>query len=556
MKNKLLTAVPFLFFFLFATTTLPAQDPSRILSGIIAAPLANVHEEPVPKSTLATQVLMGDEVRILGKQDNRYRVLIPGQGDREGWVQQEAVLLPKDGGRHYLNTDRTWIVVSVPKTEALILDRTGNHKVPLYGGTRLPVVEKTQEGYKVRFPDRSVAIIESDDAMPVKNTDPVLNLTRPDDIANTAKRFRGVRYLQGGMTTQGIDINGLIEITYRIHGFPLGRGLSALQTQADRVSKQDLAAGDILVFYGEQEGLYLGNGQFLQIARKGAVQAAGIHEARYARSLQYGLRIIDAGLNERKRPVDMTAEEILLAQARTAGMPLGKRIAYWAGRFIGTPYDPDPLGLYVRTNRIVADEKVDCMYHAFRSVELAETSTPGEAVAKALDLRFMTRGKLSNGIVSNYDDRFQYGEDMVMSNKWGKNITADLGAASAIPGSRGRETVDILPKQALLTRTLQKKLQDGDIIFWVKDPKKRMVEEIVAHLSVVHIKSGKPYVIHAAGDKERPGRPGGGVVREVPFADYVRNMKFIGAFVTRFEQEEAKGQEAGAGSQGPGSSSK
>ena len=87
-----------------------------------------------------------------------------------------------------------------------------------------------------------------------------------------------------------------------------------------------------------------------------------------------------------------------------------------------------------------------------------------------------------------------------------------------------------------MTRGLQKNLQDGDIVYWVKDPKKRVVEEIVAHLSIVHIKGGKPYLIHAAGDKDRAGRPGGGVVKEVPFAEYVRNMRFIGAFVTRFEQ--------------------
>ncbi|HSA78057.1 MAG TPA: hypothetical protein VLG72_04280, partial [Nitrospirota bacterium] len=33
--------------------------------GIISVPLANVHEEPLPKSSLVTQVLMADEVRIL-----------------------------------------------------------------------------------------------------------------------------------------------------------------------------------------------------------------------------------------------------------------------------------------------------------------------------------------------------------------------------------------------------------------------------------------------------------------------------------------------------------
>jgi hypothetical protein len=217
-------------------------------------------------------------------------------------------------------------------------------------------------------------------------------------------------------------------------------------------------------------------------------------------------------------------------------LPLGKRIAYWAGRFVGTPYDTDPLGLYVRTNRIVADEKVDCMYHTFRSVELAQSGTPGEAVDRALDLRFISRGKLAAGLVTNYDERFEYGEDMVTSGKWGKNITAELGAAKTIPGSRGKDAVDILPKDALLSRALQKKLEDGDIVYWVKDPKKRVVGEIVAHLSIVHVKSGTPYLIHASGSKNQWSTPNGGVVKEVPFAEYVKNTKFIGAFVTRFEQ--------------------
>ena len=57
----------------------------------------------------------------------------------------------------------------------------------------------------------------------------------------------------------------------------------------------------------------------------------------------------------------------------------------------------------------------------------------------------------------------------------------------------------------------------------------------MAHLSIVRIKSGKAYLIHAAGSKNQWGTPNGGVVKEVPFADYVRNMRFIGAFVTRFE---------------------
>jgi cell wall-associated NlpC family hydrolase len=512
-----------------------SQEFKSGTQGIVSSPLGNVREDPMPKSPIKTQVLMGDEVRILGKQDNRYWISILNQEKREGWIQQEAVLIPKDKARDYLSAKRQWIFITTPKSEALILDKTGDHKVALYAGTRLPVLQKNEDSYTVQFPDRSVALINAAEAMLEKPFDPLVNDTKPEEIAKTARQFLNVRYFAGGLTAQGIDMRGLISITYRIHGIFLGADRDALIAKARRVSKKDLEPGDVLIFHGEGEGLYVGNGHFLQIVRKGTVRVAGIHDRKFANALLYGLRIIGAGPEEKMKLADMTADEVLLAQARLVKLPLGKRIAYWAGRFIGTPYDPDPLGLYVHSNRIVADEKVDCMYHVFRSVELAQSSTPDEAVAKALTLRFISKGKLVDGLVTNYDDRFQYGEDMVMSGKWGKDITAYLGITKSIPGSRDHVTVDVLPKQVLATRAFQKKLRDGDIIYWVKDPKKRIVEEIVGHLSIVRIKSNKPYLIHAAGNKDSKIKRGGGFVKEVPFADYVNSMHFIGAFVTRFE---------------------
>ena len=501
-----------------------SEEPTSGDLGIVSAPLANVHEEPVSKSRLETQVLMGDEVRIVEKRDNRYRVTIPSQDNREGWIQQEAVLIPKDKGRSYRNTNRQWVVIATPKAEVLILDKTGDHKVSLYAGTRLPVLQTTEKGYKVQFPDRSVAMIDGSQAVPEKSIDPVVNDTQPGEIAQTAGQFLNVRHLSGGISEQGMDISGLIYLTYRIHGILLSTNLDSFKNKAERISKKNLEPGDILVFMGDGRGLYLGNGRFIQVPNKKAAQLAGINDRRFIKSLQYGLRIIGSTRpEENKSMAAMTADDILLAQARLARLPLNKRIVAWAGRFIGTPYDTDPLGLYVSTDRIVADEKVDCMYLTFRAVELAQTKTPGEAIDRALNLRFISQGKVADGLVTNYDQRFQYGEDMVMSAKWGRNITAELGATMQIAGSRGKDTVDILPKNVLATQALQKKLQDGDIIYWVKDPKKRVVEEIVAHLSFVHIKSGKPYLIHASGDKDHEGRPGGGVVKEVPFADYVHD---------------------------------
>ncbi|MHB8844718.1 MAG: C40 family peptidase [Nitrospirota bacterium] len=513
-----------------------AEPPANGSLGIISVPLANVREEPVPKSPIATQVLLGDEVRILEKQEYRYRIAIPVQGDREGWIQQEAVQVPRDKGRSYLKAERPWIVITAPKTFALILDKLGNQNVSLYAGTRLPVQERTAEGYKVQFPDRTVALISAADAAPLVPRNPVLGDVSPAEIARTARKFQGARYFAGGITAQGMDTRGLIHTVYRVHGIDLDPSSNALPAGAVKVSKKDLLPGDILVFNGEGLGLYLSNGQFLHSVRKNTVQLGGIHDRRFANSFLYGLRVTASDPDQKKRPAEMTADEIMVSQGLAASLPLGRRIVYWAARFIGTPYDTDPLGLYVRTNRIIADEKADCMYLTFRAVELARSRTPGEAVDQALALRFITQGRLVDGLVQNYGERFEYGEDMVFSGTWGKNITAGLGTTTTIAGSRGRDEVIIMPKTALASRKVQKQLQDGDIIYWVKDPKKRVVGEIVAHLSFVRVKDGTAYLIHAGGTKDSASKPGGGMVKEVLMADYLRDTRFIGAFVTRFDQ--------------------
>jgi len=364
----------------------------------------------------------------------------------------------------------------------------------------------------------------------------VLGEVTPAEIVKTARKFQGAQYLAGGITVQGMDSRGLIYTVYRIHGIDLDTDHDALKTKAVKVQKKDLLPGDVLVFSGEGLGLYLYNGQFLHAARKSTVQLGGIHDRRFANSFLHGFRVATPDPDQKKRPSEMAADEIMTAQTLAEELPLGRRIVYWAGRFIGTPYDTDPLGLYVRTNRIVADEKADCMYLTFRAVELARSQTPGQAVEQALSLRFITGGKLTDGLVQNYGDRFEYGEDMVFSGKWGRNITDELGASATVKGSRGRDQVVIVPKPALASRKVQKQLQDGDILFWVKDPKKRVVEEIVAHLSFVQVKDGKAYLIHASGTKDSAAKPGGGAVKEVLMSDYVRDTKFIGAFVTRFEQ--------------------
>ena len=207
-------------------------------------------------------------------------------------------------------------------------------------------------------------------------------------------------------------------------------------------------------------------------------------------------------------------------------------MVFWAEKFLGVPYDRDPRGAYVTRAQIVADDEVDCMYLTFRAVELALSRSAEEAIQVALDKRFHTRGFLRDGKVLNYDDRFQYGEDMIRSGKWGKDITSQVGRTAKIRGSRGTDSYEVLPPHEMARK--KERLRSGDILFFFKAPEKRVVDEGVGHMGFVKVE-GKDsekeiFLIHASGTKSS-----GGTVKKVPLVDYLSAMPFVGVKVTRFE---------------------
>lgn len=220
---------------------------------------------------------------------------------------------------------------------------------------------------------------------------------------------------------------------------------------------------------------------------------------------------------------------ILISSLVIPAQDTGERIALMAERFVGTPYDPDPMGAYVREKVIVYDKEVDCMYLTFRAVELALSQNEEEAINIALEKRFFSRGILgSDGKVLNYEERYQYGEDMIDSKKFGDEITSELGKVVPIEGSRGREVIMIIPAAEI--KNIINRLKSGDIVFFVKRPERRVMGEIVGHIGIIKVEKDCVYLIHASGKKN-----GRGTTVKVPFIDYVKKMDFAGIRVTRFK---------------------
>ena len=232
-----------------------------------------------------------------------------------------------------------------------------------------------------------------------------------------------------------------------------------------------------------------------------------------------------------------TADEINVLLPRVKESPVGDRIAFWAEQFVGTPYDTDPLGDYVRRALIVADERVDCMYLTFRAVELALAHNPEEAIDEALTMRFHTRGILKDGKVVNYDDRYQDGIDMIRSGKYGAEITARLGKTRQITEPDSRDTIEFLPAAEVERGLHLNLLNTGDIVYFVRDRSKRAEEGIIAHMGIIKVeqKNGRlgrtVYLIHASGTKKR-----GGFVKKVLLDEYVSHMQHAGVKISRLSE--------------------
>jgi len=215
------------------------------------------------------------------------------------------------------------------------------------------------------------------------------------------------------------------------------------------------------------------------------------------------------------------------ANSTSSNSIIGEKITQCANKFIGTPYDTNPIGEYVFRNVIIYDEKVDCMYFVFRCTEIAFSNKESSPEQIALSQRFHTIGIISNGFVVNYQDRFSYADDMVLSSKWGVDISDKIGHISQIEGTRGISFFNFVAKNDVRLENFQ----NGDIIFFVKSKKDRVVGEIIGHLGFIEIEDGNVYLIHASGLKKPETN---GSVKKVLLADFLEKTKFIGVVVKRF----------------------
>jgi len=139
---------------------------------------------------------------------------------------------------------------------------------------------------------------------PIQISDNWTELTKEDEIIDTAKGFLGTKYVWAANGPNCFDCSGFTKYVYKQHGIPLPR-YSGHQAKAGiKVSFDELKKGDLVFFDTEHKfrgrvnhvGIYIGNHKFIHAssAKKKVIITSFDEKPFYRRRFLRGERVINS----------------------------------------------------------------------------------------------------------------------------------------------------------------------------------------------------------------------------------------------------------------------
>ena len=250
----MLAAVP-----AFAQQSVPHPDL------VVARPVIDMHRHPTSDSDVVSQAIYGTGVTKLASQNGWYNIRTAD--NYTGWVSANAVI-----DIHNTTYTPDAKTVQVAELSANVYrDPDVTKHAPIL---RLPwearlelapdQTNKTGRWIHVRLVDGQTAWVQRGDI-----TTDSAPLTIPQDI-DLARRFLGITYTWGGVSSFGFDCSGFTQMLERQRGIEMPRdaGLQADWSGVVPVKRADLQPGDLLFFGSSPSkithtGMYIGNGKFI-----------------------------------------------------------------------------------------------------------------------------------------------------------------------------------------------------------------------------------------------------------------------------------------------------
>ncbi len=218
--------------------------------------VANIYAEEKFNSAIVSQTVLWEKLYILKEKGSFYYVVC--EDGYRGWIHREQV--HTSGERSEENREM------ITKTLIQFYHDPNIQSTPVrraVAGCRVPVIEKTDQWIRCRFPDGVDGWAEINSIQP----HPQLNRIK---LIEYAEGFLGVPYLWGGKTPLGFDCSGFVQFIYKMFGIEIRRDAAMQSDDAQFISNNylDGQKGD-LYFFSENSkkishvGICLGSGRVL-----------------------------------------------------------------------------------------------------------------------------------------------------------------------------------------------------------------------------------------------------------------------------------------------------
>ncbi len=232
---------------------------------VVAKPVVNMYSKPTADSDVVSQALYGTGVLSLEKQGDWYNIRTADE--YKGWVA--AADLKALNGAEYATEGKSVRVAGMDIN--IYRDPDVTRHAPLLElpwEARLEMVPadpgNTARWLRVKLVDGQTAWVQRAD---VSTESSPLTI---EESLKLARKFLGVTYTWGGVSSLGFDCSGFTQMVERQRGIVMPRDadLQAAWSGVAPVERKDLEPGDLLFFGGSaakitHTGMYIGNGEFI-----------------------------------------------------------------------------------------------------------------------------------------------------------------------------------------------------------------------------------------------------------------------------------------------------
>ncbi len=228
--------------------------------GWITINITDMWNKPLYDSERVNQLLFADLVKI-HKNKNDF-AFVEKQDGYKGWVSNQFVAVCSLKKYKQFLVQQKYVVTA--KTISVWSQDIALNPQILFYGTTVFATKLKNRKLKILLPDNNAVIVSSAGLKLIPNKIKPTAL----QIINEAKRFLGIPYLWGGVTSLGFDCSGLTQTICSRFGISIPRDTKDQIKSGIKIDRDKVKTGDLL-FFDRHVGFAVGKNKIIHSSVSG-----------------------------------------------------------------------------------------------------------------------------------------------------------------------------------------------------------------------------------------------------------------------------------------------